>query len=57
MQDDFLRKVEQYKDSFNFREQATNGGFYTREDMIKKVPDGGLGFSSNLRSSPLYGCR
>lgn len=52
MQEQFLRKAEQYKDSFNFREQSTNGGFYTRDDMIKKVVDGGLGFSPNLSSSP-----
>ena len=56
-QEDFVRKAEQYKDTVNFREQGTNGGFYTRDDMIKKVVDGGLGFSPNLSNSPLMDAR
>lgn len=47
-QDDFLRKVETYKDTLRYRDEGTDGGFYTREDMIKKVPDGGLGWSPTL---------
>ena len=47
-QDTFLRKVETYKDTLRYRDEGTDGGFYSRDDMIKKVPDGGLGWSARL---------
>ena len=37
MQDAFLRKVESYKESIRFRQTQTAGGFYSEEDMKKKL--------------------
>ena len=48
MQDAFLRKVESYKESIRFRQTQTAGGFYSEEDMKKKVSEGGLGLSQIL---------
>ena len=47
-QDVFLKKVETYKESVRYRENKTAGGFYSEEDMKKKVSEGGLGLSQNL---------
>ncbi|CAE7197320.1 hypothetical protein AK812_SmicGene350 [Symbiodinium microadriaticum] len=41
---DFLKKVEIYKESLRYRDEGTDGGFYTRDDMVKKVSEGGLGW-------------
>ena len=40
--------MEIYKESLRYRDEGTDGGFYTRDDMVKKVSEGGLGWSANL---------
>ena len=45
---DFLRKVETYKESKRYRELNTTGGYYSEEDMKKKVSEGGLGLNAIL---------
>ena len=47
-QDLFLQQVEIYRQSTNYREQNTKGGFYSEEDMKKKVSEGGLGLNPFL---------
>ena len=44
-QEDFVRSVEVWKETSKFREQSTQGGFYSEADMRKPVSEGGLGFS------------
>ncbi|CAE7756827.1 unnamed protein product [Symbiodinium sp. CCMP2456] len=49
--EEFMRKVEIFKETLRYRDEGTDGGFYSREDMVKKVADGGLGWSANLDCS------
>ena len=55
-QDEFLRKVDIFKETLRYRDEGTDGGFYCRDDMIKKVPDGGLGWSVNLDCNCYFDC-
>ncbi|CAE7505627.1 HERC2, partial [Symbiodinium microadriaticum] len=55
--DTFLRKVETYKDTLRYRDEGTDGGFYSRDDMIKKVPDGGLGWSAKYADKVIAWCQ
>ena len=45
---DFTRRVEQYREQQKFREQLTEGGFYSEADMKKSKAEGGLGLSAQL---------
>ncbi|CAE7946366.1 HERC2 [Symbiodinium sp. KB8] len=56
-EDTFLRKVETYKDTLRYRDEGTDGGFYSRDDMIKKVPDGGLGWSAKYADKVIAWCQ
>ena len=47
-QADFVRNIETYKESKRYREQSTTGGYYSEEDMKKKVSEGGLGLNATL---------
>ncbi|CAE7925174.1 unnamed protein product, partial [Symbiodinium sp. KB8] len=55
--DEFLRKVDIFKETLRYRDEGTDGGFYCRDDMIKKVPDGGLGWSVKYADKVIQWCR
>ncbi|OLP96949.1 hypothetical protein AK812_SmicGene20767 [Symbiodinium microadriaticum] len=47
--DEFMRKVEVWKETSKFRELATDGGFYSESDMKKPVSEGGLGLKEKCK--------
>ena len=56
LEEEFVRKVEIWKETSKFRELATDGGFYSESDMKKPVSEGGLGLKETLGSICLHGC-
>ncbi|CAE7621704.1 unnamed protein product [Symbiodinium sp. CCMP2592] len=46
--EEFIRKVEVWKETQKFRETMTHGGFYSEADMKKPVAEGGLGLKEFL---------
>ena len=56
LEEEFMRKVEVWKETSKFRELATDGGFYSESDMKKPVSEGGLGLKETLGSSSVHGC-
>ena len=56
LEDEFMRKVEVWKETSKFRELATDGGFYSESDMKKPVSEGGLGLKETLGSISTHGC-
>ncbi|CAE7704818.1 unnamed protein product [Symbiodinium microadriaticum] len=47
--EEFMRKVEVWKETSKFRELATDGGFYSESDMKKPVSEGGLGLKEKCK--------
>ena len=56
VEEDFLRKVEVWKETSKFRELATDGGFYSEADMKKPVSEGGLGLKETPGFIRMHGC-
>ena len=44
----FHKKLEQFQEQEAFKKIATQGGYYSENDMKKRVSEGGLGFSQSL---------